>query len=274
MNLYQRLVVCIGAALVLNGCVAGQPEKVQLSVTWAVQKADGTQDACPSSYNKVMIVAQGSSGSPYSTLLNCSSTGSGTLMLLPGGDDDDRGDCDAYGLCTRSPAYDLTGIYDVNLVMTEESGQVVYSHTFDQTVDLSGGPQSLAFKLTPNASYRRINWGFQAKSTGDLINCAGAAVDTIKVSSKLERNPDYEEVADGRVTVDTFPCENETNRVDSFANVGAGTTSALDFGYYSARVEAFTKGALVGTEERSGLKEVTRELIGFTEGGFVTVETR
>lgn len=280
----------LGLSLFISGCGTPEPgtdtstpdtqtpapKTANVTVKWSFKKADGTADtACAAPYNKVRIVSQaysttmgGKTGDAFGSALFDCSTGSATLKLQTSGDIANTGGF--------TPT-DVNGQYDIKLVLTEGSGEIEHIVTYAQKANLASGDKSLTFTFYPNAGFRFVNWAPRAQSTSDLISCAAAGVDTVKLRSTRTHTPDYTPDPVGKETVDTFPCTGVADvPVTSYGARGGGISSPLEPGYYTFVIEAYSGGTRVGVSETK-----TEQLVenrgrenGVSDGYFLDITTR
>jgi hypothetical protein len=245
-----------------------------LSVTWSVQKADGTPDACVANYPKIKVHASAEdatgnrNGDAFEKTFDCSAN-SGSLSLPISGDEPLVVNPD--GSHTRTPPVGITGKYTVTVVVTEASGETTYQAIASQKVDLSGGDKSLAFVVTPNASQRLTMWRLYAKSTGDALSCEAAGVDHIRIKMKKIQLLDATDNPDPspKEIEQTVICANELDRVDCPSCVGAATSVPVEYGYYGTAIDALANGAVVGTmpyAPTQNLAKVDRDTVRLHEG--------
>ncbi len=254
-------------AVAASGEAAQAPTFRSLSLTWKIQKADGAKDQCPANYSKLKVHASAISasdtrnGDAFVTVFDCNA-GKATLRLQTSGDEAEQRTAD--GSLVKGTASAMTGKYSITMVITEPSGEVDFSATRSQVVDLSRGDASLAFVVTPGASHRRTAWGLKAKSTGDSLSCAASGADTIRVKSKRVQLPDQAPDPSPKETIQTFPCESEPSNVTCFGCAGAGTSTPLEYGYYATSIEALANGTVIGTlpyDDTGSLVRVDRESV-------------
>jgi hypothetical protein len=228
-----------------------------LSLTWSIQKADGTPDVCPAAYSSLKVhvnaaTAEGNrNGDPQEKVFECGAN-AGSIQLQTSGDEPEKRNPD--GSRNRTPPVNITGKYTVTMLITEPSGELNYASTLTQMVDLSGGDKTVAFVVTPNASPRLTFWRLYSRmlgggtSTTDYkLTCASAGVDHLRVKSKRVKLPDYSDDPSPKETEETYPCSNLLEKVSCPSCVGGGQSAALEYGYYDTSIDALANGTVVGS---------------------------
>lgn len=252
----NSLVIALPLLSLLTACSDGAGSTQTLTVNWTVAKPDGTPDQCSDGYPKVKVVASSVSGSntrngdDFTALYDCTAN-TATIKLYTSGDEPDETLED--GSIKRYGAQSITGKYTITLVISDGTGEIEYQATPTQDVDLSGGPKTLSFTVTPSAAPTSTAWGFTtADGQDNLPSCASAGVSQIRVKVRREQLPDMSPDPTLPETVQTHPCDFEyypdLANEDCSGCQGVAMSNPLLFGYYSMSLEALSPdGEVVGS---------------------------
>lgn len=271
-------VVCLGAGCVAGGetseddggtsdpADAGTNPTARVTVGWSIKNVDGTAVQCGSNYNRVKVhaqaysdVSEGKTGDPFTQLFDCSA-GTGTLEVPISGDAETGG----------FRATGINGKYDVWITQTEASGQLE-RQTSQPTyqLDLTTGNKSTTLTLYENGGYHLVNWGQLAASTGNIISCEAAGVDTVELISLNE--------ATGQTTTNRFPCTGAPHVFAAgFGVSGGGISAPLLAGRYTFSINAYANNVKVG-ESQPVTEQVVEDLSrinAVADHHFITISTR
>jgi hypothetical protein len=298
---------CVVAIAVLGGCIVPSsgsnrkgpdgldggatvngPTYRDLTVRWSIQAADGAAAACPTNYGKIAVAAAavdgtgyraGRRGDPLVAVFDCTAK-QGTLRLPALGDEPfvENGDgtrtttlLDGTKTTNRSPIRGATGQWRVTLYVTEPSGQLIRSPTFTQDVDLFKGDAAVDFVVNPAAGRMVDSWRIRAKSNLQDMSCAAGGVDTIRVTRYRTRAADYTEIPSPKPIVSTYACDATYESYPDCSNcVGAGVSGPLEYGWYTAKVEALAGNQVLGTNDafdQSQERHVDENTVAFSLSG-------
>lgn len=217
-----------------------------LTVTWSIARPDGSADTCLTGYPKVKVVASAVSngsrnGDDKTALLDCN-TRTTTLTLVTSGDEEDERNAD--GSIKRYGARAATGKFTITLVTSDASGDVEHQATPTQDVDLSGGPRTVTFVVTPSAAPLSTAWGFQNSAQNNLPSCAAAGVARVRVKTRRILLPDMTPDSASVENVETFACDFEYQpglaNEDCVGCQGIAMSKPLPFGHYATSLEALS----------------------------------
>ncbi len=271
-------VVCLGA-----GCVAGDETSdddagtsdpvdagtnptARLTVGWSIKNVNGTAVQCGSNYNRVKLhaqaysdVSEGKTGDPFTQLFDCSA-GTGTLEVPISGDAETGG----------FEARDINGKYDVWITQTEASGQLERQTSQPAyQLDLTTGNKSTSLTLYENGGYHLVSWGQLADSTGDIVSCEAAGVDTVELVSLNEETQ--------QTTTHRFPCTGAPHVFAAgFGVSGGGISSPLVAGRYTFTMNAYANNVKVGESQPVTEHEVENltRINAVADHHFITISTR
>jgi hypothetical protein len=219
----KRISVVVLVASIGCGLQIGEPDTVDVAVTWSIRDFETGATGCPAAFPRIRIgFAKTDESIPHYFIktFDCAPGGATLPMWEPGFVEDVDG-----GGATHD--YEVTGKYVVIVQLIGAQEQSIHGESLPYEIDVTKGERTLAAKIVPGGNFFLPTWTLRS-AADEAMTCEMAGVTDVEVTYRIydDRDPPI---------VDRYPC---AIQADGTYPEGSGST-------YSAatRIESYTISA-------------------------------